>query len=1077
MPRPFVVWSPANQESKDAMSLARFKLTGLVLLQLVFCSSVGILQAQLPATRLQTVFPAGARAGETTNVTVTSGVDLEDLNAIHFSHPGIKGQVIPLPSTAKPAEEPRTFNITIDKDVPSGIHEVRVGGTYGFSNAIPFHIAKSEELFESEANNMREEADEIKLNAIVNARSDGGGDTDWFKIDLPTNKVFTGELLAGSLGSPLDARIEVYAANGQRIAYGRADHQGDVAARIRTESAGMYLIRISDFLYRGSAEYVYRFRVHDEPHVSFTHPSVASVNKPTQMTLHGWNLPGEQTYEAQGELWETASIEITPDRLQQHSRDMLEQGVAVLSDRVAYTHQFGDGRTVQFPLATTSHSILLEEQGDDPLAETPQPVTIPAAICGTFDRWGDADRYTFPAKKDEQFVIEVISQTGDVPTDPFLTLERITVDGNGKESIKGVAIPDEADTALPPGNIDDPRFLLKADADATYRVTVRDRFGSTRSGPNLTYRLSIRPVGQNFSLFAKPQYPVVGNVTAETPSSVNLRKGDTIGIEVFVEREPGMAAPISISVEGLPEQISAAPLWLPAAEKTGKLILTSREETPVGTWPIKIVGTAQTSAGEMREQARLMTYVRPGANNAPGVYRASYGLLLSVQPKPAPLQVTANINEITVGQNSSVVLPLEIKRREGFDDKITLQPMAVPKGWNLDVKPVTINKGENQAWLQLTTKNNSPPQSVSLHFKPQAQVDFQRNLGRVARANELQKQAQAALDSANEKVKAADAKLAQEKKSLQELEKSNAAQQAERDKLAKQIEELGKERERLAKLQQQLDTDAGKLEKLEASRKTLEAELQAATKAAEADPDNEKLKQAVEEKQAAVKQATEDVTATQKSVEATRKTIQGAKLPLAKVMEELETLTKKQKEAEAAIATSKEQLKTLKDGLPKLEQELNQFKADVKNREKEKATADKEVKDAANASKAQKLNVSPPSVPVTLHIKPTNVAPQANVPNGGSLKAGEELDIRVTIKRENDYKGPVTLVLAGPTSELETLTWEAVTIAADKTEANLKVKAKAEAAPTEFKYLSVRAKEDADADYGADAKLNLKIVK
>ena len=45
-------------------------------------------QAQLPAARLDGIFPAGAKVGTTIDVTLT-GIDLDDATELHFSHPGV----------------------------------------------------------------------------------------------------------------------------------------------------------------------------------------------------------------------------------------------------------------------------------------------------------------------------------------------------------------------------------------------------------------------------------------------------------------------------------------------------------------------------------------------------------------------------------------------------------------------------------------------------------------------------------------------------------------------------------------------------------------------------------------------------------------------------------------------------------------------------------------------------------------------------------------------------------------------------------------------------------------------------
>ncbi|MCA8989079.1 MAG: hypothetical protein KDA78_15645, partial [Planctomycetaceae bacterium] len=63
-------------------------LTGVLL---IFSFSCRESLAQLPAARLDGVFPAGAAPGSTVEVTI-SGNDLDDVDRLLFSHPGIKAE-------------------------------------------------------------------------------------------------------------------------------------------------------------------------------------------------------------------------------------------------------------------------------------------------------------------------------------------------------------------------------------------------------------------------------------------------------------------------------------------------------------------------------------------------------------------------------------------------------------------------------------------------------------------------------------------------------------------------------------------------------------------------------------------------------------------------------------------------------------------------------------------------------------------------------------------------------------------------------------------------------------------------
>src|SRR5439155_14447205 len=113
-----------------------------------------IIGNNLPSPRLSSVTPAGGKAGTTVEVTFT-GTDLENPDALLFSHPGIKATpFVPPPPPppkpdpkkpappAKPAPPPPVtkFTVTIAADVPLGYHDVRLVNKWGVSNPRVFVV-------------------------------------------------------------------------------------------------------------------------------------------------------------------------------------------------------------------------------------------------------------------------------------------------------------------------------------------------------------------------------------------------------------------------------------------------------------------------------------------------------------------------------------------------------------------------------------------------------------------------------------------------------------------------------------------------------------------------------------------------------------------------------------------------------------------------------------------------------------------------------------------------------------------------------------------------------------------------
>src|SRR5689334_179434 len=120
---------------------------------LLLCGSVAAQPQQpgslLPNPRLNTITPPGGKAGTVVEVTF-AGTDLEEPQALVFSHPSIKAEPVVV-EPAKPADPKKPappmpkppitkFKVTIAADAPLGIHDVRFVNKFGVSNARAFVV-------------------------------------------------------------------------------------------------------------------------------------------------------------------------------------------------------------------------------------------------------------------------------------------------------------------------------------------------------------------------------------------------------------------------------------------------------------------------------------------------------------------------------------------------------------------------------------------------------------------------------------------------------------------------------------------------------------------------------------------------------------------------------------------------------------------------------------------------------------------------------------------------------------------------------------------------------------------------
>jgi len=231
------------------------------------------------------------------------------------------------------------------------------------------------------------------------------------------------------------------------------------------------------------------------------------------------------------------------------------------------------------------------------------------------------------------------------------------------------------------------------------------------------------------------------------------------------------------------------------------------------------------------------------------------------------------------------------------------------------------------------------------------------------------------------------------------------------------------------------------------------------------------FKKATTDKEAATKKVTETAEAVKKATEAKDKaTTDADKEATAKA---LTTAQEEAKKATDALAVAD---KALADSdaankaaiAAKTKAEADAKAADDKNKAviADKAAKEKAFNDANTATKANPVNVFTASTPIVINVKPNAVNVTTAPANGGALKRGDKVEVKVTIQRVNGFTGPVTLELVPPPGVVG-LAAEKVTIPADKAEAAIIVTAAADATEGAIANAVIRASADFDGAVAA----------
>lgn len=600
----------------------------------------GMLSAQLPQARLFSISPAGGQQGTTVDVSLSNGADLEESRELLFSHPGIKAAVKTQEVDGKPQPIFGQFAVTIDPSVPTGVYDVRSVGRYGVSNPRSFVVGSRPEVKEVEPNNNAETAQKLGINTVLNGLSNSATDLDHYKISLKAGERVVIRCESMSIDSRLDATLELYAPDGRLLQYTRNRVGRDPLIDVTAGVDGDYLLKVYDFLYQGSADHFYRLSVSRAPHVEFVLPPSGVPGTTGEYTLYGHLLPGgtPSSYEIDGVKLDALKVSVAmPQEPQSEQGAVNVPAVSAGLEGVTYRVESPEGVSNPVLIHAAKAAPVAEAEPNDEAAKA-QAVTAPTEVYGQFQARRDIDYFTFTAAANTVYWIEVFGQRNGSNADPYLIVEQVTKEADGKETVKQLAALDDNPANLKPFAFDtftsDPAYRFVAPAEGTYRVSVRDRYFESRGDPRLTYRLAIRPEVPDYRLFTISALPK-GADQANNPEAWDLvlRRGQSSAIEVLCERRDGFALPIELKVEGLPEGVTASPAVLHPGQTSTLVWLNSNDQAAAWIGSIKVVGTVReenaaanqalasaeaTLAGVQGEQATLAALMGPvGALSKP----------------------------------------------------------------------------------------------------------------------------------------------------------------------------------------------------------------------------------------------------------------------------------------------------------------------------------------------------------------------------------------------------------------------------------------------------------------------------
>ena len=447
--------------------------------------------------------------------------------------------------------------VTIAPDAEPGPREMTLSTLRGVSNPLVFHVGQLPEvsrkpmltatlqvLGKEEQALRKRPADEVEQRITLPCTANGqiaSGEVNRYRFEARKGQrlVFSTQarqlipFMADAVPGWFQPVMAVYDARGKELAYDD-DYRfkPDPVILFEVPKDGEYTFTITDAIYRGREDFVYRVTAGELPFVTSIFPLGARAGDSPKVEMKGWNLEG-------------AELKLPPQDVGPGTRWIAASRKGIVSN------------FVPFALGTFPETFE-KEPNDDPAHA--QKVALPTIINGRIDRKGDWDVFQFTGRAGETVVAEVFARRLDSPLDSVLKI----TDSSGKL----LAYNDDREDPEAGTNTHDADSYvsLKLPADGTYYVHLGDIARS--GGEEYGYRLRIGPPQPDFAIFC-------------VPSSLSVRSKGSGAVNVTVIRKDGFTGPIKLGLKDPPAGFSAAPLTLPGTQTTARLtVKTTLSETP-----------------------------------------------------------------------------------------------------------------------------------------------------------------------------------------------------------------------------------------------------------------------------------------------------------------------------------------------------------------------------------------------------------------------------------------------------------------------------------------------------------------
>ncbi len=469
--------------------------------------------------------------------------------------------------------------VTIAPDAEPGAREIRLVTGRGVTNPMVFHVGQVPEvtrkamktslfqvLGKEELALRKRPDDEVEARITVPCTMNGqiaSGEVNRYRFEARKGQrlvisVSARELvpyIADAVPGWFQPVLTLHDADGKEVAF-NDDYRfkPDPVIYFEVPEDGEYVLTITDAIYRGREDFVYRITIGEVPFVTSIFPLGGRVGEPVTIEMDGWNLQGAK---------------LTPPPKN------AEPGVHLLTaNKKGFV-----SNPLPFALDTLPECRDQESNNDPSQA---QKVTLPVIVNGRVDQPDDWDVFQVEGRAGERIVAEVHARRLDSPMDSMLRL----TDATGKL----LALNDDHDDPGSGLNTHhaDSYLMVELPADGTYYVHLGDT--ARGGGKEYAYRLRISEPQPDFALRV-------------VPSGAGLRSKASAAVSVYAIRKDGFTGDIKLSLKDPPEGFLSSAVSLSQTKEMTRLAVRTNLKDTEQPVSLAIEGRAVIGEQEVAHEA------------------------------------------------------------------------------------------------------------------------------------------------------------------------------------------------------------------------------------------------------------------------------------------------------------------------------------------------------------------------------------------------------------------------------------------------------------------------------------------